>query len=214
MNNSCSNLLSVLVVIVLVSGCAVNTEYSASFHSNESLSPGDIQQGGLAFITPSTVTGQEQDTQALALAFASILIAERPNTSVVKLSETLSAINKNKLNASYNLMYSNYNATGILDSEILKVIGELTSSRYLVQLKLSHFKQDSKNRLNLLGWRISQTNKANIRLYMQIWDSATGTIAFEGSEEVNLAFDSSAEKAVTFQSIVTTAAKNMIRNLP
>ncbi len=86
--------------------------------------------------------------------------------------------------------------------------------RYIVQLKLAHFKQDSKGRWGLLGVKISQTNRASLRVFIQIWDSKTGSIAWEGIEELALARETTKEKPLTFTSVVGEAAENLIKKLP
>ena len=40
-----------------------------------SLKADELRAGGIAFITPSSTTGQEEDKQALALAFTEVLLA-------------------------------------------------------------------------------------------------------------------------------------------
>ena len=36
-----------------------------------------------------------------------------------------------------------------------------------------------------------QTKQANIRIFFQIWDSKDGSIAWEGTEEMNYSWDTS-----------------------
>jgi hypothetical protein len=83
-------------------------------------------------------------------------------------------------------------------------------TRYLAWRRLQ---QDIRERFSVLGVRLFQTLHANIRLYVQIWDAETGTIAWEGSEELSYAYDSSAEVPVTFRRVVEEAAQQLIRNL-
>lgn len=173
-----------------------------------------MQTYGLAFITPSTVTGQEEDKQALALTFAEVLVAERPAVRCVTLPETLGAINRAGLAEEYKVMYEDYRDTGIFKRDILRKVGEATGTRYLVQLKLAGFVQGSQNRWGFLGIRMLDTKYASIRLFLQIWDSEDGTIAWEGNEELNYAFDTSRERAVTFKTVVETTARNLIAHLP
>jgi hypothetical protein len=63
--------------------------------------------------------------------------------------------------------------------------------------------------LRLLG-----TKYANMRLFMQIWDTETATIAWEGSEESNYAIDTGMEQSISFKTIVEETTRNMIANLP
>lgn len=192
----------------------MNQVHSSSHHSSISLATDDLETRGLAFITPSTVTGQEEDRQTLAFIFAEVIKEERPDIAVITLPETLSAVNSGGFAEEYKRMYDDYRDTGIFKRDILAMVGEVTGSRYLVQLKLADFSQKSKGRFSFLGVRLLQTQEATIRLFCQIWDSADGTIAWEGTEEVNYAWDTGTEKPVTFRVIVEETARNMVSDLP
>jgi hypothetical protein len=207
-------LAMLLVGAGLLSACAPNQIHSTAHHAGLSLQEADLETHGLAFITPSTVTGQEEDKQTLAFIFAEVFHEERPNIPVVTLPQTLSAINKAGIAEDYKRMYVDYRDTGIFKYSLLKEVGKVTGARYLAQLKLSSFNQDSKSRLNLLGLRLIQTKEANIRMFLQIWNSLDGTIAWEGTEEVTYAWDGTSEKPVTFRVIVEETARNLISNLP
>jgi len=86
--------------------------------------------------------------------------------------------------------------------------------RYLGQLKLSGFKQDSDGRLSLLGLRVLSTKIARLRLFFQIWDASDGSIAWEGLDELEYAEDTAAERTVTLQKAVNKAANDLINLLP
>lgn len=178
------------------------------------LVPGELAQHGMAFLTPSTVTGQEQDKQALALIFAETLNARLPAVRVVTLPETLGALNRVGLADEYRRMVEDYRDTGVLRRESLQKIGRAAGARYLVQLKLAAFSQDMRERFSLFGLRLFQTQHANIRLYLQIWDSEQGAIAWEAVEELSYSYDSGAERPVTFRLMVEEAARELIASLP
>jgi hypothetical protein len=203
-----------LLVTALLTACVSNQIHSTAHHSDLSLQKGELEAYGLAFITPSTVTGQEEDKQALAFIFADVIKAARPDIPVVSLPQTLSAVNKAGIAEDYKLMYVDYRNTGLFKPDLMKEVGKVTGARYLAQLKLSHFSQDSKGRFSLLGLRLVQTKEANIRLFFQVWNSADGTIVWEGTEEVTYAWDGSSEKPVTFRVIVEETARNLITDLP
>ena len=133
---------------------------------------------------------------------------------VMSLPESLGAVNRAGLAPEYRKMVENYRETGIFPRDLLTNVGNAIGTRYLVQLKLAGFSQEMRDRLSILGVRLFQTLHANIRLYMQIWDAETGTIAWEGSEEMSYAYDSSAELPVTFRRVVEGAAQQLIQNLP
>lgn len=207
-------LLFVLLSAGLLFGCVADQIHSTAHHSDISLAAGALEARGLAFITPSTVTGQEEDKQTLAFIFSDVMRAERPDIPITTLPETLSAINRAGMAEEYKRMYDDYRDTGIFKRDSLARIGKVTGARYLAQLKLSSFSQHSKSRFSLLGLRLFQTKEANIRLFFQIWNSVDGTIAWEGVEEVNYAWDTGSEKPVTFRVIVEETARNLIKRLP
>ncbi len=203
-----------LTAVSLLSACSTYQVHSSELHNSISLKAGDIRRGGIAFITPSTATGHEQDKQALALAFGDVLVVERPQYRVVTLAQTLSDINRAGFAGQYKKMYQDYQDTGIFDRSTLQLIGRAIGARYLAQLKLAGFSQGSNERFSALGVRLFQTQQANIRLFLQIWDSKDGTIAWEGAEELNYAYDTDREKPVTFRKVVEDAARRLIAKMP
>ena len=205
--------LAVLVAL-LSGGCSSNQIHSTVQYEDISLASNGLETHGLGFITPSTVTGQEQDVQSLAFIFARVLEKERPDIRVISLPEALSAINQAGLADEYKQMYVDYSDTGIFKKNSLSKVGEVIGARYLVQLKLSGFSQNSKGRFSFLGLRVAQTKEANIRLFFQVWNSETGAIVWEGTEEVNYAWDTTKEKPVTFQLVVEEIARNLVSKLP
>lgn len=205
----------VVMAGLLVSGCTTGTQIvPTTIQKTLTLAPGDLEQGGLAFITPSTVTGQEQDRQTLALIFAEEMRGQKPGMRVIPLSEALGFINRAGLAEEYRKLFDDYRETGIFRREGLAKVGRVTGTRYLAQLKLAGFSQTLQERFSLLGFRLFQTLHANIRLYLQVWDSEEGTIVWEGSEEMSYAYDSSAEMPVTFRTIVAAAAHELIASMP
>jgi hypothetical protein len=204
------------VCLALLAGCAtVGSQVTPStVSSNLSLQPGQLQQHGVALLTPATVTGQEQDKQTLALIFAESVKAQVPAVRVVTLPETLGAINRAGLANDYRKMLDDYRDTGMFERDVLRRIGQAAGVRYLAQLKLASFNQDMRERFSLFGFRLFQTLYANIRLYAQLWDSEQGAIAWEGVEELHYAYDSSAEKPVTFRMAVEESARQLIARLP
>ena len=65
---------------VLLGGCFSVKIHPTLQERNVSLAPGDLEAHGIAFITPSAATGQEEEKQAVAFAFAETLKEERQRT--------------------------------------------------------------------------------------------------------------------------------------
>lgn len=206
-------LLLALVALAL-SGCFGKQIVPTARERVISLRPGELEKFGVAFITPSTVTGQEEEKQAVALVFAEVLGAQRPKIRVVPLAEVLGAVNRNGLAVAYKRMYDDYRDTGLFSRDILKQVGTATGVRYIAQIKLQDFQQGAKERFGALGFRIVETRYANARVFLQIWDSHDGSIVWEGMEEMVYAHDRIGEKPVTLQMVIEQMARDIISKLP
>jgi hypothetical protein len=202
------------VLCLALAGCYGTQIYPTLQEQRISLSAGDLESGGVAFITPSTVTGQEQETQGLALVFAEVLRRERPGLRVVTLAETLGAVNRASLADAYKHMYNDYRDTGLFSGETLRRVGGATGARYMAQLKLQGFEQGSRDRFGILGIRIVETKYAHIRLFLQIWDSRDSTIAWEGMQELRQSTDSMTEEPVMLRTVLERTAQDLIARLP
>jgi hypothetical protein len=201
-------------LVVMLAGC-FGVQISPTLQEYRiSLRAGDLESAGVAFITPSAATGQEEEKQAVAFTFADVLKRDRPRIRVVTLAEALGAINKAGLADAYKRMYVDYRDTGLFNREVLHKIGSVTGTRYIAQLKLQRFGQGEKERFGALGFRIVETRFADLRLFLQIWDSHDGTIAWEAMQETHYAQDTVSEKAVTLRAVMEYTAQNLVARLP
>ncbi len=208
--------LSILALIaVLLSGCSSTGQlHSTTQYLAMDLDPQVLKTTGVAFITPTSVTGQEEDKQALALAFTEALKQARPGLNIVPLPATISLVNRAGLAAEYRQMYEDYRLSGIFSRDTLKKVSELTHVRYLAHLKLSSFRQESKGRWGALGFRVVETKTAALRLYIQIWDGENGSVVWEGAQELMSSYESLYEDAISFKTAVEQSANALLASLP
>ncbi|MHB8909955.1 MAG: hypothetical protein ACYDAA_13875 [Syntrophales bacterium] len=202
------------VAVSMVCSCFLPQVYDSTDDRLISLNADDLPKQGIAFLTPSTITGQEEEKQALALIFADVLRKERPDIRCVGLPETLNALNEAGLADDYKRMIADYRDTGIFDREILQKVGEATKTGYAAQLKLMNFTQGSSERFGFLGLRMVETKYSHMRLFFQIWNIRSGVIAWEGVQEMHYAIDTIAENSVTLKTTVTRTARDLISHLP
>lgn len=208
-------LLIAFLALVAGTGCTnLGQVYNSTRHENVALQAGDLEAHGLAFIGTSASTGREEDRQATALLFAQALRDSHPAVPVTSLSETLGKVNTAGLAEAYIAMYDDYRVTGLLRRDLLEALGKATGARYLGQLKLSSFSQESATRFGALGLRIINTKVARVRIFFQIWDSQTGSIAWEGVEELVRSDETTRESLITFHSVIEESAHNLIKRLP
>jgi len=204
-----------VVGLVALAGCSLRpTYYQTLKEQATALRQGDLESAGIAFITPSTVTGQEQEKQVVALAFADVLKHQRPGLKVSSLAETLSAVNRAGLTEPYKRMYDDYRDTGLFSSDTLRRVAEATGTRYVAQLKLQGFGQGSKGRFGLLGLRIVETLYGDVRVYLQIWDSRDGSIAWEVMHELRISRDTTTEEPITMRVLLERSAQELVAKLP
>ena len=204
-----------LMAMLLLSGCASTDQMHSTTQALAiNLEPHALKVSGIAFITPTSVTGQEEDKQALALAFTEAMKLAHPELHIVPLPETLGALNRAGLASEYRQMFEDYRLTGIFSRDTLQKVSHVTGVRYLAQLKLSGFRQESKSRWGVLGLRVLETKTTFLRLYLQIWDGENGSVAWEGTEELTSAHESVQEDAVSFNTAVEQSAKELLARLP
>jgi len=203
------------LVVMLLSGCGTTNQVHTTTQALDiNLESRALKSSGIAFITPTSITGQEEDKQALALAFTEELKRSRPELRVVPLPATLGAINRVGLAGEYRQMYEDYRLTGIFSRDTLQKISHVTGVRYLAHLKLGGFRQESKSRWGMLGIRIVETKAASLRLYLQIWDGEDGTVVWEGAQELSSAYESVREDTVSFKTAVEQSAVELIARIP
>jgi len=206
--------LPILAAFALAACESTLQVYSAPKHDTLHLTQSELRAGGLAFLTPSTVTGQEEDKQTLAYVFSAAMQAERPDIRFVSLPRTISAVNRAGLAETYRKMYHDYRDTGVFEAGMMQRVAQAAGVRYLGQLKLSRMEQNSRGRFGVLGLSLLNTQYANMRVFFQVWDSRDGTIAWEGIDEVTLAIDTGKELPMSFQLVAEHAAKNLVQRLP
>jgi hypothetical protein len=208
-------LLAGFVSLNLLSACSSSPQVQQVLdYEDFSLEPGDLARHGVAFITPSSITGHEQDRQTVAFIFAKILREERPGIPVVTLAETLSDINAAGMTDEYREMLNHVDVTGVLPADSLARLREATGARYVVKLNLASFESESSRRFGLFSIRLVTTRIATLRLFYQVWDTEKGTIAWEANQEMTVAFDTFKEEKVTFEHMVTRIARDLIARMP
>jgi len=175
-----------------------------------------LQAGGLAILTPTADPAHEEDRQTVAAVFTKTLTELRPELAPIPLAKTLSSINAAGLADTYGRMYAGYKNTGVFDAELLHKIGPAVGARYFAQLKLAAYDESSSGGMfSFMGLSLGRQQTADVRLYLEIWDSVDGTIVWEKSEE-----DSEKKRSlvltrtVRMDDVVEAVAKDLIKQLP
>jgi hypothetical protein len=209
---------TIAIAIVLcaagLTGCGVTSQmHSELNYGAASEAVLAVDDSGIGVLTPAAPTGQESDKQALGDSLSSALQRELSASHVMGLPEMLSSINKAGLASSYADALVAYEKTGILDRDTLRAIGEASGVRYLAKLNLGNFNQSSDKRLAIAGIRMFDTWRATIRVHLEVWDSHTGEIAWQGNDELVYAREGVKERPVTFRQVADVAATNLVQKV-
>ncbi len=204
------SLAAVVLSAFGLTGCGVTNQLHSELNYGAGSGAVAIDQSGIGVLTPAAPTGKESDKQTLGDSVGGALEAGLPGAHVVSLAQVLSSINKAGLAGSYATMLEDYDHTGILDRQGLRDIGEAAGVRYLAKLNLGGFDQSSDKRLSIAGIRMFDTWRAVIRVHLEIWDSETGEIAWQGNEELTFAREGVKERPVSFRTVADLAAENLV----
>lgn len=175
-----------------------------------------FRAGGFALLTPTSSSDHQADRQSVADIFAAALKSQRPDIPVTDLPATLSAINAAGLATAYGRLYASYKETGLFDREPLRQIGQAVRARYLVQLSLASFSQESSGGMfSMMGVSLGKQQSATVRLLAQVWDSTEGKIVWEQSDEASERKRSLIRsRTIKMEDVVKASAKDLIKALP
>lgn len=206
--------IAVAVSGLLLTGCGVTSQLHSDLTyggaSDRALS---LNEAGIGVLTPAAPTGQESDKQALGESLGSALESELGGMPVMRLPAMLSAINRAGLAGRYARALDDYENTGILDRDTLQAIGVASGVRYLAKLNLGNFNQSSDKRFAIAGIRMFDTWRATIRVHLEVWDSHTGEIAWQGNDELVYAREGIKERPVTLRQVADVAARSLVEKV-
>ncbi len=161
-----------------------------------------------------TAPGDNNFRRVLADSFSKALLELRPDIPQIPPQEALSLINAADLADVYVQMLRDYDTSGILRKAGLQQISRALAARYLIQLNLIQYTQDSSNRFSVLGVRFVQTRSSTLKVFAQIWDGESGRIVWEGSAFVTLAGEDVREKPIPFEEVALRAWTELIKQIP
>jgi hypothetical protein len=215
---------ALLCLVVLLAACSrfqhpTSSSAGSGGAAQAAIGDGDrptLQVGRLAILTPTADPAHEEDRQTVASAFTKTLTELRPELAPIPLAKTLSSINAAGLADAYGRMYANYKETGLFDATLLRKIGPAVGVRYFAQLKLAAYDQSASGGMfSFMGLSLGRQQTADVRLYLEIWDSVDGTIVWEKSDEKSEKKRSLIlTRTVNMDDVVDAVAKDLVKQLP
>lgn len=164
----------------------------------------------LAFVTPGNLQGFDPTlSQALSGALTKVV----PPIREISTNETLNQLTDQGLTTEYADLRSGFSRSGILERQRLRRIGAKLGARYLLLPGLAQFDESIIDKFEAGGWKLLRNRVTTLRLWLQLWNSRTGHIAWESSGEVTVAtVFFSPKQTVALQEIAKKLLVRMIQD--
>jgi len=174
----------------------------------------ELEEGKVAILSAVAVDIYHEYRRVLADSFSKALRQTYPDIPQIPPQETLSLLNRADLAEDYITMVRGYEGSGILRKSSLLKFSRILGVRYMIQVSLLQYTQDTATRFSILGLRLFQTRSSTLRVFAQIWDASTGGIVWEGSSSATIAGENVSEKPIPFEEVATRAWEELIKKLP
>jgi len=214
-----------LILLVPLAGCAMTGVRQRAVSAHEvyrhpaSFHRGDLVEGGVTVLAPQLNVGQ----QAMGQVFLESLLGSldrhlRPpdgdEVGLVHPYRVARTLNRADLTGEYARMMQQYGRTGILRGELLNRFRDSVGVRYFALPILMNFQEKEYPRLTPFGFRMINTARATARFQLQVWDSRTQQIVWEGTSDLTLARDTFLEQPIRFSEIVSETWDALIQKMP
>ncbi|HBA27157.1 MAG TPA: hypothetical protein DCY98_07190 [Nitrospinae bacterium] len=139
---------------------------------------------------------------------------EKPKINIISSRETINSINTADLTDIYSKMLDYYDTTGILKKDYLWKVGDALKVRHIIQPKLLSFTESVSSRFSFFGLSIVSTRETTVKISLQLWDTVTGNVIWEGSGQATVAIESMRAKPVTFEEVAEAASLSVVKKFP
>jgi len=209
-----------LMAVLLVAGCAkvpAEVRYSWKFYSSSTISPETFSGQSVAILPPSSIEydpAQDIYRETLAGILYTTLTQYAGGPTFLSLDAVQSSINKNGLWSDFKLMYSDYTETAVMRKDLLAKIGQAIGARYVIVPRLLRFESESFDRATILGISFLRTRQSSVDIHVQIWDTVTGEVVWEGASEGTIASEVVRGRPASFMAVATNACESLTSRMP
>ena len=176
----------------------------------------DIGNSRIGFLT--TAVSRERGLSEYRVGVSDIIEKafqkEKPKINIISSRETINSINTADLTDIYSKMLDYYDTTGILKKDYLWKVGDALKVRHIIQPKLLSFTESVSSRFSFFGLSIVSTRETTVKISLQLWDTVTGNVIWEGSGQATVAIESMRAKPVTFEEVAEAASLSVVKKFP
>lgn len=204
-----------VVLLLIINGCSGPLKQASQF-SKELYRAGqidDLRSSTIGFLATAVAQGNGlgEYKSILSDIIEKNFREEQPEIKILTSREILNHINRADLAGEYAGMIEGYNLTGILDRKTLEKIGNVIEVKYIAQPRLSSFNEKTSARLIAFGLSLISTRETTVNISLQIWDTRTGSIVWEGSGQATIAVEAMRAKPVSFEDVAEVASRSLVK---
>jgi len=85
--------------------------------------------------------------------------------------------------------------------------------KYIAQPRLLSYIERTSTRLSAFGLSLVSTRETTVKVSLQLWDTDTGKIVWEGSGQATIAVEALRAKPVSFEEVVEAASRELMKRL-
>jgi hypothetical protein len=209
-------------VLFTSAGCAsapTSSQFSWEFYSSPTISQETFSDQSVAILPTVSIEydpTQEiyRETLAGLLYTALIKYSGSGGPRIVSLDAVQSSINKNELWNNFKLMYGEYQATAVLREDLLSKVGQAVGARYVIVPRLLRFQSETFDRAVILGISFLRTRQSSADMHVQIWDTVTGEVVWEGASEGTIASEVVRGRPASFMAVAEYACESLASKMP
>jgi hypothetical protein len=172
-----------------------------------------LRSGGVTILTARVSFGSETISHSLGQGLVDSMQA-LAGEALIHPNLAASRLNEAQLTQVYAEMLADYDETNILGREGLRRISDAVQVRYFAMPILVGFSEDASTRLSVFGFRVGRTASANARFQLQIWDSQSGHIVWQGLSDLTLGQDTLREERIRFEDVVRATWDSLVAKIP
>ena len=204
-----------ITLLVVITGCSgplkQASQFSKEIYRTEQIN--DLRNSRIGFLTTAVAQGNGlgEYKSILSDIIEKNFREEQPEINILTSRDILNRINSADLAGEYVGMIAGYNLTGILERKTLEKVGNVIEVKYIAQPRLSSFTERTSTRLIAFGLSLISTRETSVNISLQIWDTKTGSIVWEGSGQATIAVEAMRAKPVSFEDVAEVASRGLVK---
>ena len=102
----------------------------------------------------------------------------------------------------------------MLRKDLLLQVGQAVGARYVILPRLLRFESESFDRATILGIAFLRTRQSSVDIHVQIWDTLTGVVVWDGASEGTIASEVVRGRPASFRAVATIACESLASKMP